>query len=173
MTKSLAIMDVPKAENYRNITEDLVSEELDLQLQRLPEKLREYISKAEVMAYALNRLTPLYATCEQGLRQQRIRAKREFSAQITAAVRQALAAVQRDPLRVSTPLQYHHRNSPLYALSELKRILIKADLNWENLADVVETALMETVRGKITWKRRLKDSDLSLGWNEKDDYYTS
>lgn len=166
-------MDAQKAENYRNITEDLVSEELDLQLQRLPEKLREYISKAEVMAYALNRLTPLYATCEQGLRQQRIRAKREFAGQITCAVRQALAAVQRDPLRVSTPLQYHQRNSPLFALSELKQIFVGEDLSWENLADVVERSLMDTARGKVTWKRRLKDSDMSLGWNVQDDYYTT
>ncbi len=164
-------MEVAKAENYRNITEDLVAEELDLQLERLPAKIKEYLSRAEVIAYALNRLPPLYATSEQGLRQQRFRAKREFAIQISNAVRQALAAVQRDPLRVSTPLQAQYRNSPMYALAELKRVLLKDDLTWEVVADTVELALMNTARGDITWKRRIREEELSLGWSDQDDYY--
>jgi hypothetical protein len=165
--------DIEKAENYRNITEDLVAEELDLQLRRLPDKLKDYISKAEVMAFALNRLPPLYATSEQGLRQQRFKAKREFADQITKAVRQALAAIQRDPLRVSTPLQAQARNSPMYALAELKRILLKDDLTWEDVADTVEQTLVSTARGDINWKRRIREDELSLGWGQNDDYYIS
>lgn len=90
---------------YRNAIEPLVAEEVEQQLRLLPSQLVEYINPAQVMAYALNRLPALYATSEEGwLRQQR-RAKTQLKTQIVVAVRQGLAAVQKDPLKASTPLK--------------------------------------------------------------------
>jgi Late competence development protein ComFB len=123
---------------YRNVMEDLVKEELDHQSSRLPAKLREFICVAEVTAFALNRLPALYATSEKGWRQQRLRGKQELTKQIATVVRQALAAIQCDPLRVSTPIHVQPENTPAYALGELKKILLRDDLTWETAADVVE-----------------------------------
>jgi hypothetical protein len=96
-------MQFNRADCYRNAMESLVVEEVDRQLQRLPAKLVEYISTAEVIAYALNRLPSLYATTEKGWRQQRLRGKNELKNQVNTVVRQALVAVQRNPLRVVIP----------------------------------------------------------------------
>jgi hypothetical protein len=164
-------METEKAQTYRNVMEDLVNDEIEHQLRRLPTKLREYICVAEVTAYALNRLPPLYATCEKGWRQQRMRAKQELAGQVTTVVRQALAAIQRDPLRVSTPLRKPDLNSPVYALEELKRILLRADLTWDNAADVVEQSLMSTARGDITWKRRIRADEPFPDWDDNERYF--
>lgn len=89
---------------YRNVLESLVAEETCRQLQTMPPKLVKYINPAQVIAYALNRLPPLYATSFEGWQRQQKRATEELGDRITAAVRQGLAAVQRDPLKRVTPL---------------------------------------------------------------------
>lgn len=90
---------------YLNVMESLVAEEVKRQLKHLPPKLVKYLNPAQVIAYALNRLPALYATSIEGWYQQEKRAKDEFAEQISRAVRQGLAAVQRDPLKVTTPLK--------------------------------------------------------------------
>lgn len=96
---------LPNNSLYRNAIEPLVYEEVERQLQGLPSHLAEYINPVQVIAYALNRLPALYATSEEGWRRQQLRAKKQFGNQIAVAVRQAFAAVQKDPLKVSTPLK--------------------------------------------------------------------
>lgn len=90
---------------YRNAIEPLVVEEVELQLQHLPPQVLKYINPAQVIAYALNRLPALYATSEEGWHRQQLRARKQMRDQIVTAVRQGLAAVQKDPLRISTPLK--------------------------------------------------------------------
>lgn len=87
---------------YRNAIEPLVVEEVKRQLENLPPRLVKYINPAQVIAYALNRLPGLYATSAEGWHRQQQTAKEKLAHQIVMAVRQGLAAVQRDPLRVST-----------------------------------------------------------------------
>ncbi len=89
---------------YRNAIEPLVAEELEQQLHRLPKQIVRYLNPAQVMAYALNRLPALYATSEEGWHRQQQHAKQQLKEQIVTAVRQGLAAVQKDPLKYSTPL---------------------------------------------------------------------
>lgn len=90
---------------YSNAMEPLVVEEVERQLEYLPPKLVEYLNPAQVVAYALNRLPALYATSEEGWHRQQQRAREQFGNQLVVAVRQGLAAVQRDPLRAATPLK--------------------------------------------------------------------
>lgn len=104
---------------YRNAIEPLVAEELRQQLQHLPKQIVKYLNPAQVMAYALNRLPALYATSEEGWRRQQLRAKQQLKQQIVTAVRQGLAAVQKDPLKSSTPLKGE-------GTGEQKEILINA-----------------------------------------------
>jgi Late competence development protein ComFB len=147
-------MESNRAKTYRNAIESLVVEEVERQLQRLPSRLSGYLNRTEVIAYALNRLPALYATSERGWQQQRMRGKNEMGNQIVAAVRQAIAAVQRDPLRAAKPLPPIESIEPDTALQSLKELLRREDVSWRNLADVVEQTLVKTARGEITWRKR-------------------
>ncbi|MEB3278896.1 MAG: late competence development ComFB family protein [Lyngbya sp.] len=89
---------------YHNIMEDLVAEEVRSQMALLSPRLTQYIQRIEVETFALNRLPTLYASSREGWLHQQKRARDEYQVKIKTAVRQALAAVQRDPLRSSTPL---------------------------------------------------------------------
>lgn len=89
---------------FHNIMEELVIEEVQRQILGLPTRLAQYIQKVEVETYALNRLPPLYASCQEGWQLQYKRGKKEYGEQVKTVVRQAIAAVQRDLLRHSTPL---------------------------------------------------------------------
>jgi hypothetical protein len=93
-----------KSRKYHNIMEDLVAEEVRRQLALLSPRLTQYIKRVEVETYALNRLPPLYASSKEGWMHQKRKAGSELPDQIRQSVRQAIAAVQRDLLRSSTPL---------------------------------------------------------------------
>jgi len=133
--------------------EILVAKEVKRQLRQLPPNLAKYIEQVEVATYALNRLPPLYASSEEGLRQQQLRGEKNFAEQIATAVRQALAAVQRDPLRISTPLapeegsEYH---DAYIALQDLQELLQQDVLNWRNLASTVRHTLLQAIQGDLT-----------------------
>jgi Arc/MetJ-type ribon-helix-helix transcriptional regulator len=134
--------------------ESLVVEEVEKQVQQLPNKVRPYVNQSDVIAYALNRLPALYATSEKGWQQQRARAAKEMGSRIVTAVRQAIAAVQRDPLRTVAPLKIEQEQDPLSALQGLRDLLRIEELSWKNVVDVVEYTLMKTSRGEITWRKR-------------------
>ena len=89
---------------HQNIMEILVQDEVKKQLQTYPPNLVEYIEPIEVETFALNRLPAMYASSLKGKYQQEIKAKRHYRKDIEKAVRQAIAAVTRDPLRKSDPL---------------------------------------------------------------------
>ena len=97
-------METKSAQTQQNAMELLVAEEIDSQICTYSTKLSQYINRTEVATYALNRLPPLYASSQEGLCWQQKRARKELKNQIQLAVKQGFAAVQRDPLRRSTPL---------------------------------------------------------------------
>jgi Late competence development protein ComFB len=152
---------------YRNVMESLVLDEVDKQLKALPAKIANYINATEVVVYALNRLPSLYATSEKGLQQQRLRANRDLHPQITTAVRQAIIAIQRDPLRSTVPLRADEQYRDAWdALRELRRLLHVDSLTWSNVVDHVENTLIRTARGEITWRKR--NSHLAEGHEWRD-----
>ena len=76
--------------------------------------------------------------------------------------------MQRDLLRTDIPLYFYkdEEYAALVALQKLKVLLQDEDLTWENLADVVEDSLLDTLRGKITWcSSRRADCEI-FNWNE-------
>lgn len=143
-------IDDQPPQTYLNVTEELVQAEIRKQLKDYPYGLAKYINQVEVATYALNRLPPLYASCEKGKHQQKLLGQRQYKNQIQTAVRQGLAAVQRDPLRTSTPLisevEVHYRASKA-ALLELQKFLEERELTdyekltWDNLVCTVRQAL--------------------------------
>jgi len=111
-----------------------------------------------VATYALNRLPPLYASSQEGRRHQQMRGKQKYNNEISTAVRQAFAAVQRDPLRRSTPLTRKEEAEyqvALAVLEEIQQLLPHKKLSWHNLVNVVQQSLTKTAsRGVGVHKRR-------------------
>lgn len=118
---------------YINVMEALVTAEVDRHLKKLPERVLKYIKRSEVETFALNRLPALYASSEKGLHHQRDRAIKDFKPQIVSAVRQAFAAVQVDPIRLSQPLQIDqaHYQEAEAVLQALREWLRSPELTWE------------------------------------------
>ncbi|MGC9524708.1 MAG: late competence development ComFB family protein [Limnospira sp.] len=129
-----------KAQNYQNVMEILVNEEIDRQLQHLSENLLKYINRIEVATYALNRLPPLYASCQEGLAKQKQQAKK-YRSKIHETVRQALAAVQRDPIRLSTPLMSPEEVQYEQTLRELIDLLPQQTDARRNALELVRHAI--------------------------------
>lgn len=152
---------------YRNVMEALVIAEVDHQMQQLPAKVAPYVNRTDMIAYALNRLPPLYATTERGWQQQNTKVNQALRSQLSLAVRQALAAVQRDPLRSVVPLQATESRDANEALQGLRDLLRANDLSWQNVVDIVERVLIQTARGTITWRKRGSQLDGSQEWNDR------
>lgn len=118
---------------YINVMELLVAEEFERQCKKLPGRVLKYVKRSEVETYALNRLPALYASSEKGLNYQYENGSRTLKTQISNAVRQAFAAVQVDPIRLSTPLQIEDCHEEAEAvLQALKDCLRSPELDWES-----------------------------------------
>lgn len=127
------VPEIPKRA-YINVMELLVAEEVGQQIKALPPRVVKYLKVVEVETYALNRLPSLYASSERGWQHQYDKAKREMHNQIKSAVRQALAAVQVDPLRSSAPLQINDGTDVANgALDSLRDLLKQPDLTWDGV----------------------------------------
>lgn len=134
----------------RNVMEVLVAEEIERQMNRLPDNLKKFISPIEVATYALNRLPPLYASSQQGFNKQKVKGRSEHSVQITQEVRKGLSAIQQDILRSSTPLLADREDradrsieEAQAVLQELADYLPEKDLTWKNVLRLVKPILAE------------------------------
>ncbi len=128
----------PPPREYINVMELLVAEEVEHQLRQLPSRILKYVKSIEVETYALNRLPSLYAVSEKGWQSQYHKAKYELRKDISNAVRQAIAAVQVDPLRASRPLVRRSYAATVDAnaaalLDQFRAALGQPNLTWESL----------------------------------------
>ena len=126
---------VPPHREYINVMELLVAEEVEQHLRQLPARVLKYVKPIEVETYALNRLPSLYAVSEKGWQAQYQKAKSELRKDINNAVRQAIAAVQVDPLRASRPLvrQSFASGANAALLEQFRVALGQPNLTWESL----------------------------------------
>lgn len=134
----------------QNTMELLVYEEIERQFLNFPPSMRPYINKIEVATFALNRLPALYVTTEIGKRHQLNVGKTRYRQDIVRAVRQGFAAVQRDPLRKSTPLVSESQvkyEQAQQVLKQIEDLFIKYhwrqdfSLSWDNLVTVMRQVL--------------------------------
>lgn len=138
-------------QTYKNVMEILVDEEIEYQLvhnKTINPGVKDYIKTIEVATFALNRLPSLYASSTEGIQKQKRRATIKYKKEINQAVTQGFAAVERDPLRKSTPLPSERKD----IISDAKKSLIKLDqtLPKEELSLIVE--FMENFLNKIQTK---------------------
>ena len=146
----------------RNIMEVLVEEEIERQINRYPAEVREHINRIEVATHALNRLPPLYASCYEGFNKQKLKGRSKHSAEITKNVRQAFAAVQKDLLRVSTPLvpeEKYESKEAKKALQELIDFLPNKEFSWDKLVKLIKPALVQlSHQGNLDLADEIRDS---------------
>ena len=142
-----------------NVMETLVYEELDKQLRFYPKSLRTYLNLTEVATYALNRLPPLYASSQKGIDEQRLVAGRQYRSEITSAVRRAIAAVERDPLRSSTPIvsemevKYQEAENTLNQIQQILQSYQLLDyanqvMTWDNCPQLLRKALTKLTKAQ-------------------------
>ena len=158
----------------RNVMEVLVAEEIERQVNRLPSNLKEFVNPVEVATYALNRLPPLYASSQQGFNKQKVKGRSEHSVKITQEVRKGLAAIQRDILRISTPLLAEKEanvdrsiEEAQAVLQELADYLPEKDLTWKNVIRIVKPILAELKeQDRLENFTKKLSSKSSSVWNE-------
>ncbi|AGF51697.1 slr1505 [Synechocystis sp. PCC 6803] len=137
-----------------NVMETLVYEEIDKQLRFYPKNLRNYLNLTEVATYALNRLPPLYASSVKGVEEQRRVAARQYRSELTSAVRRAIAAVERDPLRSSEPIvseievNYRGAENTLGQIQELLKRYnllepVNKEVTWDNCLPLLRQAFLK------------------------------
>jgi hypothetical protein len=123
---------------FKNVIEDIVVKISQDQLDFLRADLKLQINLSEVVAYALNRLPPLYVTTEYGWVHQHNRALDELSQDISTHVRRAIQALQvGDPLHDHTPLPEDELSSKARSLVMLSKLLDKENLRWRDLPSAV------------------------------------
>ncbi len=148
-------MESTQVQVSRNVMETLVSEEIEAQLLLLPPRVAHSINRIDVMTYAMNRLPALYASSQKGWQYQISRAEKQYGQQILLAVRQAIIAVQRDPLRRVIPLKPQsdvQSQAAQIALDKLKELLQNEQLSWSNLVVVIEQSLLKASCGEMNSK---------------------
>ena len=151
--------------HYKNIMEILVEREVSRQLSKVPAQIAQYLRPVEIMTYALNRLTPLYACSERGLEAQLKRAKQDHGPEIVQAVRWAIAAVQQDPLRKFIPFEPEEHQD---VLQELRTLLKDEEIDWATFPKAIETALLSAAYdgGTPNTKPNTSDSKHSVTWQD-------
>lgn len=142
----------------------LVAEEIERQINRYPANIRQNFNRIEVATHALNRLPPLYASCHEGFNKQKLKGRSKHSAEITKNVRQAFAAVQKDLLRISTPLvaeEKYESKEAKKALQELIDFLPHQEFSWEKLVKLIKPALVQlSHQGNLDLADEIRDSSL-------------
>jgi Late competence development protein ComFB len=143
---------------YQNVMESLVEKEIERQFHALPH-IAKHLDPIDVATYALNRLPPLYASTEKGKGYQELTGQGQLKPVIEKTVRQAIAAVQRDPLRQLPPLTAKtegDRAKMKEAFDRLQEWLYSHHLldldpvTSENLVGVVRTALRRVLKPHLT-----------------------
>jgi hypothetical protein len=144
----------------KNAIEELVILETESQIRRLNPEISAKIDPSDVIAYALNRLPPMYATSQRGWTELRERAKTTLAGQIQKAVRHALVNTQKDPLRQADPIPEQELATQARSLLRIQKILCRDNLSWKDVPDLVRAALND--RQFYRSLRQLGDSYLSI-----------
>ncbi len=129
---------------YKNVMEMLVEQEVERQLLTMSPRAASHVNRLELVAYALNQLPSLYATSKRGLQYQLHAGKQKYAEQIAQAVHQAIAAVNRDPLRTSAPLKLKEPRVIQPVMAQLRKLLHNEQLSWDTLPKAIELALSST-----------------------------
>lgn len=127
--------------NCRNVLESIVLQEVQAQLKKLSPDLQKRYNVEDLVAYALNRLPPMYVTTQKGWVQSRSRVIKELHPQVVEVVKKALHSCRVDPLKQREPLPESELASEPRALVLLQEFLGNPNLRWDQVPQAVERAL--------------------------------
>lgn len=140
------MIQLSQSETFKNITEQLVIEEIKKQTKKLAPSVVKNLNLVDVATYALNRLPPLYASSSEGEKWQRRRAQETLEQEITAIVRRAIASIEKDPIRLSTPLEKNSEDKAVLAAFENLRSFLQDFVNVDELStDEVVSITKQTI----------------------------
>jgi Late competence development protein ComFB len=129
---------------YKNIIEDFVVKEARSQITTTQSKVGFDLDLSAVVAIALNRLQPLYATTFNGWMSQRWLAIQDYSEEITEAVSAAIVIVKHGyPLNEDSSLPESELSCKAYTLVRVSRVLGREDIRWQEIPKVLEAALIQ------------------------------
>lgn len=134
---------------YRNVMEILVERETMRQLQYFPRNIASNIEPIDAIAYALNHLSHLYATTQEGWVWHHKKAERSMADEISEKVRLGLNRARQKNKLFSTPIK-DDREAEM-ALQALKVLLDHPDLSWHNLVNEVQNALQKNQSHSATF----------------------
>ncbi len=135
---------------YSNIMELLVEERVQQQVSALPQPIVSGVNSKDLVAYALNRLPPLYATSQEGMAYQMKRARVEYATQIDRTVDCAIAAIQQEPQRQRTPLEMPQISTAhQQLLQQLRSLLQHETVTWNTLPGEIQQALSQIGKGIV------------------------
>ncbi|TYQ29294.1 late competence development ComFB family protein [Pseudanabaena sp. UWO310] len=127
---------------FVNVLEEILVRETYIQIEELPPEKQPKVKVAEVVAYALNRLPPLFATSINGWQYQYAYAVNELSPQISQSVKHGIKTVLfGDPLHDLTPLPNHLFTNSSGVLYQLSQILGRRHLRWRDVPALVESVI--------------------------------
>lgn len=127
---------------FINVLEQIVIETTHKQMERLGAFLARKAKPTDVAVYALNRLSPMYATSIEGETQQRQRANVELADEVVYTVIQSLVTLTKLPKRLIGPLPVtKFEQDREQALIQLRQILHRDDITHLNVANLVSEAL--------------------------------
>ncbi|GAB4277250.1 MAG: late competence development ComFB family protein [Deferrisomatales bacterium] len=115
---------------FRNVMETMVAEEVDRRLAQEGGNGAPRPDRADVLAFALNRLPPLYATTEAGAQYQRQRARRELAPLIAEQVEEALRCARQRPARPTARRQLDDPAHPPF-LQDVRAVLRRFAADYE------------------------------------------
>ena len=123
---------------FINVLEEIVVKEVRIQIEELRPEMQTKVKVAEVVAYALNRLSPLFATSMIGWKYQYDYALNELNPQISQAVKYGVKTILfGDPLHDTTPLPNHLFLNNAGILHQLNQLLKRKYLRWRDVPIIV------------------------------------
>ncbi len=124
---------------FINVLEEIVAREVTIQIAELRPELQTKVIVAEVAAYTLNRLPPLFATSMVGWKYQYDYALNELHPQIVQTVKYGIKTVlYGDPLHDLTPLPKCLFTNSAGVLHQLNQIFERKYLRWRDIPIIVK-----------------------------------
>lgn len=127
---------------FVNVLEEILVKEVQVQIEELRPERQTKVKTVEVLAYALNRLPPLFATSMIGWQYQYQHALNELHPQISQLVKQGIQTVLfGDPLHDTTPLPNHLFINSAGVLYQLSKVFERRHLRWRDVPILVEETI--------------------------------
>ncbi|MBD2189951.1 late competence development ComFB family protein, partial [Pseudanabaena mucicola] len=130
---------------FVNVLEEIVVNEIYNQMNELRPELQQKIKVAEVLAYTLNRLPPMFATSMTGWKYQYDRALNELHPRIVQLIKRGnQIVIFGDPIHDVTPLPNQLFLNSSGLLYQLSKLFGKKYLRWRDVPNLVQDILNQS-----------------------------